>query len=251
MKVSDNNINIIFNPSKEALEEVKKWLVQEDTKNKSGFYCNWNVINELYLDKQFICIKINNEVIGFLTRFYSITNPVIKIAITEITQEHRYKGFGKILVNKCLEYFSSLGVKAVELDCSPVTSKPFWLKMGFNVFPNGFYKDSEYRLYKVLTHSSKTIESNNDEEIIELWNNEPYIAIGEPTWIWKVSYLSNEGVLTEQIIAPAHYDWRIRWRKGDTVFRDDKVKYFFRNRTKEIYHNDFIIIKKLTKLDKD
>lgn len=43
------------NPTKENLNKIKTWLIDENRKSKQGFYCNWNVIEKSFEKK-----RINN-----------------------------------------------------------------------------------------------------------------------------------------------------------------------------------------------
>ena len=64
-------------------------------------------------------------------------------------------------------------------------------------------------------------------ETIDIWNGEPYHIIDTPPkWTCHLEFKDGTRELSTPIIHPSHYDWRIRWRAGDTIIVDEKVKRF-------------------------
>ena len=132
-----------------------------------------------------------------------------------------------------------------QLFCSPENSEPFWKNVGFLNFPE-FPHNSQIRMYKPQIQTLELWNKSdlkNNEEIIELWNEEPHIAERiNSKWKWKLKFNSNTLTLEKPIIFPAHYDWQICWRKGNLITEKRKVKYF---KNEEILNENFIIIREL------
>ena len=66
--MTKNQFNIKQKISKTELSEIKNWLHIElkESPNDKGFYHNWNIIEQAYLDNEMFIIKNETSVIGFL-----------------------------------------------------------------------------------------------------------------------------------------------------------------------------------------
>lgn len=242
-------VTISFKPSKKAFSEIESWLITEYKKTKQGFYCNWNIIKEYYDEKKIATISVNNSAIGFLAWYE--TDLVATIQICEIKPSERSKGYLKILFSEITSFFLKKNIIALSLECAPPSSEIVWRKLGFIDFPEmpkfGHYSyDENKKLYKLLVSNiyknSKILEKT---EVIELWNVEPHENINaEPIWKSQISFIDKSNKLANWIIFPCKPDWRIRWRKGDVILKDCKVKYF---QTERIEYGIFLIIKALNK----
>jgi len=234
---------VTINPSENHLNNIEEWLIEEYNRFNKGFYCNWNIITNAFTEKRLSVITENDIAIGFVV--YRISDLTAEIDIAEIKPAERKKGIAKELINSTLDYFKTNGTLVTQLFCSPENSESFWKNMGFLNFPE-FPHNSQIKMFKPLIQTLKLIdlsESENDDEIIELWNEEPYRAERiEPKWKWKLNFKKDGFTLDKPIIFPAHYDWQICWRKGNLITEKDKVKYF---KSEEILNSNFIIIRKL------
>jgi len=234
-------IEIKFNPKKNSLLQIEEWLIKEYNEKREGFYCNWTTIIKYFEQKTLAVITLNNEAIGFVCWYNS--NYVARIEIMEVSPIYRKQYFGHLLFNQLNQYFIKKGIYVISLACAPAESEKFWKKLNFIEFPlHEHFIRNDKNLYRItIPTESEPLNINN--EFIELWEAEQYLIKNEqPDKIWEVNYKEGSNQLINPIIFPAHHDWRIRWRKGNEIIIDDKVKYFGKNK---IYFDRFIIITKL------
>jgi len=236
-----NELKINLAPTIEDLSVIEKWLKKEDKKYKSGFYCNWNIIEKSFKSNRLISLEFNNDVIGFL--IYSVGDIYIEIDIMEVSLDYRRNGFGKIFLEKFEDVLKKQNVLAIKLFCEPRESELFWRKMGFIKFPQRGYSESDLTFYKPIIEVKPTTENPNNLNKLELWDVEPYQAtnIG-PRWCWDIE-LEN-GKLSKPIIQPCNINWNLRWTNNGKIVREDKVKYFS-NSDNTIEFNPFMYVKQL------
>jgi predicted GNAT family acetyltransferase len=234
-----NNIKISFRPKQKHLDEIAEWIIDEiriPIKN-SG---NWQSIISAYEDKTLIIATYKTKTVGFYT--YSIFNSTISIGVAEVKLEFRGKGIGRILLEEIIKKHEK-DINALYLFCSPESSQKIWKKLGFKYFPNNSTNDrtTKIEMYKIIKPFLKSRINNlkTDNEIIEIWNDEPHKTNDEnPTWVWNLKFIKKTRILKNPIIHFGHYEWRIRWRKGNVVFKDCKYKYF---NTQNNYYNYMLI----------
>lgn len=236
-----NELKINLTPTIEDKNVIEKWLKKERNKYKSGFYCNWNIIEKSFKSNRLISLEFNNGVFGFL--IYSIGDIYIEIDIMEICLDYRRNGFGKIFFEKFEDVLKKQNVLAIKLFCEPRESEYFWRKMGFIKFPQRGYSESDLTFYKPIIEAKPTTENPNNLNKLELWDVEPYQAtnIG-PRWSWDIE-LEN-GKLVKPIIQPCNINWNLRWTNNGKIVREDKVKYFS-NSDNPIEFSPFMYINQL------
>ncbi len=132
-----------------------------------------------------------------------------------------------------------------ELYCEPKSSELIWKGLDFFNFPILPHDNGKIRMYKPLVCRLETKETNQIDEVIELWDYGTHVneQIRPPKWVWNI----NSSKLKNPIIQPAFYDWQIRWRKGNKIIESCKVKNFDSIASKNC--GDFVIIKELKKTD--
>lgn len=237
------NCEIVFDPTRDHVLQIEKWLKEEEIETGDGFYCNWRIIKKSYNVNNLAILSFDNRAVGFIV--FSISELIVEINIAEVDPKYRKQGFGRVLVEQFLDKISAQGVMVSELYCAPLSSEPIWKRLKFTNFPV-FQLDPKIRLYRTLVTTLTPVpDLNNNDEVIELWNDEPFRVIHQrPNWIWKVSYKPDSQELIQPIIHPAFYEWQICWRKGQQVFYNNKIKYF---NLAKIEYGNFIIIKELPK----
>lgn len=230
---------INFSPSLSDLSTIEAWLIEEDRKNKAGFYCNLNVIEISFERGELITFEFNGKIVGFLT--WSRNEIYVDIDIFEIHFRYRKKGLGKVFFEMISEAFRQMGVLVLTLFCKPEESEHFWKKMNFIKFPESCYT-RKLTYYKPLVDVCKSSPDFEIANKIELWDKEPHEAINMiAAWCWEID--KGDGVLANPIIHPASIDWNIRWTKNGKIITEDKVKYF--SRENPILFGPFICITKL------
>ena len=233
--------NIIFNPTVEHLEELECWLKAEEVDTNDGFYCNWPIILKSFEKKDLVILEYQKLAIGLLV--YTVAELTVKIDIAEIKPDFRGRGLGKFFVDGFFEVIAKRGILVAELYCKPINSESIWKKLSFLNFPK-FPNESKIMMYRVLVPASKPEENlSSAAEVIELWNDEPYLAMNQnPVWQWGIKYKLNSQELSLPIIHPACYEWQICWRTDQEIHVKDKIKRFDKAK---IEYGNFIIIKEL------
>ncbi|NCU06186.1 MAG: GNAT family N-acetyltransferase [Chitinophagaceae bacterium] len=252
MNGKDGKFIVNFKPTEAQVGEIKKWLMEEDRKTGDGFYCNWKTIKSSFDNEQLVTISHLNKAIGFVTYDDSITHTV-KIVIAEIQPFYRGKGVGRFFISELSRYWAEKGCVVLFLECSPETSAPIWMKLGFKEYTDSpekyrFSLSSGKQLFQILMDHLEPNHATLSNEKIELWNDELYrVRNTEPKYIWYLDFIPNTRKLKKPIVHPAHYDWRIRWSSNSKTIKDDKIKYF----GNEIIYGTFIVIKDLPDIGND
>lgn len=221
-------IKIDFKPKKVDWEYIQNWLIEEDAKSGTGFYCNIDLIKQSFVRNKMVVITVDNKAIGFVT-WYLDSASSARVDITEIHPNYRKLGYGRVLVNHLFQYFVEKNIYTVDLQCAPVSSVHFWKKIKFREFPkHEIWVSQKIELYKILVDTLKPVALNpNNTEVIELWSGEPYETKDlEPVLRWKLGYIKGTKKLKKPIITLCDVEWRIRWRKGNDVFYDGEIKRF-------------------------
>jgi predicted GNAT family acetyltransferase len=237
--ISDIKLNTL--PTSNDLEKIEKWLIEESDKLNAGFYCNWNIIEKAFRNKQLITLGINNDPVGFIV--WSKGEIDVDIDIMEIKPEIRFKGIGNEFFNKFSDYIKQQGFLVINIVCSPPESEKFWKKMGFIKYPDRGYTESDLIYYKPLIEVQSISFNSTTENVVELWNLEPHqIRDIHPKWVWNIEMVDNKLILP--IIQPCNYNWNLRWSKNGVIVKEDKVKYFS-TEINPIDYSPFLYIKEL------
>jgi len=236
------SLKFVKNPTKNHIIQIKSWLIDEYQQHQEGFYVNWNVIEEGFYEKKLYCLTENNKAIGFV--WWRAIGKTVKIEIAEIKRKRRKLGLGRLLVEYVLREFK-ISYLVVNLACAPSTSEPFWQKMGFKKYYSSLKRPT--KMYQLLVDCLPT--TNRIElmmnPIIELWDDENSMTLRDlpPTWKWEIFFEEDTNNLTKPIICPIeNNELKIRYRKGEKIFRKSILKRFSEN---EICFGDFLIIEEL------
>lgn len=234
-KIKD--MNIVLNPNSDQLEEMKKWLIEEDLTSNDGFYCNWNIIQNSFDKQNLIILEKNNKSIGFVC-WNTFGEPYAIIDIMEIHPKFRKQGFGEAFYKKIEEFFKSKRFKVIKLHCSPPSSEAFWQKMEFQKFPKRGYSESELTYYKPLIKTNiPTLDDVQNK--LELWDMEPYQVNEEKKARWRWEIGNNK----RPILHPCNPNWNLRLSKNGKIIKEDKIKYF--DRKNEIEIGPFLFIENI------
>ena len=215
-------LKLELNPKNEHISQIENWLKEEWNESKSGFLTDWDMIPESFAENRLSLLTENDKAIGFAV--YRICDDLAVIDIAELKPALRKKGFAKKFILETLEFLKSKNVLVVKLFCSPEISEGFWNKCGFKKFdiPN----DNKINMYKVLLSELKPCERIQSNDVLKLWDCEPYQTDrNEPKWIWNLEYETDNKTLTKPIVFPAYKDWQLELEKDGTVIKN-KVKYF-------------------------
>lgn len=245
--MKNNSVSINFHPGAVEIEDIEQWLQDEYRSSGEGFFVNWNNIKSSYENKELAALIINGRANGFVT-WYSSSELTARINILEIRPIFRMQGYGKMLIDRLLSFLKEKGYLVVDLACIDDVSERFWTSLKFKILPD--FEESFQRVYKqIQLFSILTVPIDpgcvgQEEETLELWDKPPFRTTNlDPSWTWKLIYENGTNILVSPIIVPAHYDWRIRWKKANQVIFDNSIRKFSRLR---IDHDKYLIIRTLT-----
>ena len=166
-----STLNLKVNPGEEDLEEVLVWLKAETLSNGNGFYNNKNIIEDAFLRKEALVLKIGSESIGLaiLTR----DTVLVDLNIFVIKPTYRDQGFGTVFYNMISTYLDENGYFVIKLFCAPATSEQFWRKIGLTKLPNGVPYAHELTYYDILLDTAFSSNIRGLDKI-ELWDIDYY-----------------------------------------------------------------------------
>lgn len=237
-------MQLVENPSRKHIGQIRSWLKVEYIIYQEGFFCNWNIIYDSYEKRRLFCLIDNGIAVGFVTWFKC--DRIVEIEIAEVKRELRGHGFGRYMIERISQIFSTVGCVAFSLQCSPSTSESFWSKLGFISYSDD-YSTTNQKMYKCLVKTMPFADYLNEGEsnpIIELWDCEPHLAIDrEPKWRWIIKFDKETTKLEYPIVIPCNDNWNIRYRHGNSKI-ENKVKRFIDH---EIHFDKFMIIEEFEK----
>lgn len=227
--VSDLNIRISHKPNINHLEQIKEWLIKEETEFNSGFYCNWGMISDAFNKKSLIIITLDNKAVGFC--IYRVSGKrLFTIEIFSIQYLYRGIGFGKLFYMQIEEQFRQIGSYIITLQCSPAKSERFWKQNKFIEFPKDDTRESikHKHLYKIIVQTLKQRKDSSkltNRQVLSLWNSESILCYELPaTWSWVLRFEKGSNRLIKPLIFPIDYEWNICYSQGERVFLRGMIK---------------------------
>lgn len=243
------SIDINYKPRKSIFPIIEEWTRVEFENTGFGCYENIQSIRKCLEIGKMVTITLNKYPIGFIT-WYSHASHSARIQNVEIHPEYRYLGYGKFLVKHFISYLKDIGYFTVDLEFISHESQLFWKSLDFIKYNDKVYhRNSNKELYKIIVDNFRSNSfKETKSEVIELWYNEPDKTINiQPDRQWYVKFKKNSRELVKPIIIACKYEWRIRWRKGDEIFYDEKIRRF--EKIKHQYglseYKEFLIIERL------
>jgi len=244
---NQNRCEVSISPTIRDIQEIKGWLSKEWEDGEKGFYCEWEIIQDLYSKDQLIVVRFEGETVGFFV--WSLADDkVVRIDIAEVKPGMRRKGIGRQLIDRGLAFFVERGIYIAELQCSPPDSEHAWKRFGFIEFADSPEKyrlnaNSSKRLFKILHAHEPQFAKENPAERIELWNEEEYKTKKDsnPAYIWNIRFIEGTRHLTLPIIHPAYIKWRIQWTRDGSVVFNGMIQHF----PETIIFSNFMIITNL------
>lgn len=217
---------IIYKPNKIQLNQIYKWL-KEELEIGNKFFYNFSVI-KTQLDKGHGVCLLNEkqEVIGFMT--FVLHNLYAEIQIANIKHDYIGNGLGKKMLFFVEKYLVDMDKLVLQLNCSPISSKPIWIKMGFLEFV-----DDEILSIHGTEHLYKII-SDNHPYCSRKTDYNSYINLNDKTW--NISSLN----LNKPIIHPVGANTIINCIVNKEVKYTGVVKKF-----RNYYFGNYLIIKKI------
>ncbi|QGY45775.1 GNAT family N-acetyltransferase [Maribellus comscasis] len=218
------NLKVLFNPTQQHFEEIKKWLQEEDNSSNEGFFCQIDTIENSYRKNRLIVIVKDDVAIGFLSYYYY--NRIVNIEIAEVKPNERKKGYCKKLLQLSFSWFVKKGALVAQLFCAPASSEKIWKRMGFINFPDEIIKEPRIYLYRILVGIADFYTYKNEIELIELWDIEDYQNEVPPKWRWEIKRQEKLNKLINPIIHPCSDEWSVAHKIGSEIREKRIMKYF-------------------------
>lgn len=125
------NIKINQNPSTDSLESFISALKMEFNEETGiGFWGNRHILRESRNNDLLLGFESDDKLIGIID-WSEPYDKVGKINIFAVHPEYRKQGIGKQMIDLSLPFFKNAGCDTLNIFCKPLTSIPFWEKMGF------------------------------------------------------------------------------------------------------------------------
>ncbi len=113
---------------------IRDWLVQQENDGVEGsFLGNWeSTLEAHHAGKMLVYVDlVSKEPVAY------IWGMLIENGILDVRHDWRGRGIGSSIVKHCIALAYAADNPILFVQCSPRTSIPFWLKMGFSLVSNG------------------------------------------------------------------------------------------------------------------
>jgi hypothetical protein len=118
-------IDISLNPSLNHIESIRKLMFIGELNG------NYDVVYNAFTRKNLFVLQQDDQPMGFLA--FTIGEAYAHIVLLEVKKRFTGRGFGRKLEVCFCDYCLQQNVQFITLLCSPIESKGFWLKMGYDV----------------------------------------------------------------------------------------------------------------------
>lgn len=122
------------------MRNILEWLREEQRQGRQeNFLCNWSIIEAEHRKKAvLVCVDHKSDSpVGFFA------GSLATDAIIEVKYDLRGSGIGRALVERAVKRSKDCDERLLLVECAPITSVPFWKRMGFTLF-------GEEHAYRVL-----------------------------------------------------------------------------------------------------
>ena len=122
------------------LRAIHTWLVDQDARNIPGtFFCNWELTEKTHKEgKLFVYIDGASGVpVAYLWGDFGIL---------EVRHDMRRKGIGRKLVDYQIKQAIKDNQCFLHIQCEPLSSIPFWQRMGFTLIASESERTYAYRV---------------------------------------------------------------------------------------------------------
>lgn len=117
---------------------IRAWLLAHEKAGISETLAvNWDTTLEVYREKGMLiyeCPHSRQAVAYFWGSLHSTSS------ILEIRHDYRGRGIGRAMVQYLIRQAISAREVLLHIDCAPISSVPFWQRMGFTVLSAGAYE---------------------------------------------------------------------------------------------------------------
>ncbi|MES2433051.1 MAG: GNAT family N-acetyltransferase [Pseudomonadota bacterium] len=136
--------HIIREANKGDLLELHDWLQREYREINEGFFSNWNLIEEAFDVGELVVLVVEGQSVAFLV------DGRYGPDIVEVRPDLRGRGFGQIIAEEAIRRAYKRDLSVIKIACAPITSVPFWRKMGFTTVAGRDGRGGGDFAYKIL-----------------------------------------------------------------------------------------------------
>lgn len=240
-------LTVSFNPSSDHLSQIDSWLTAELNRTGEGYKHNWGIILKANERGCMAVLLDKNIAVGFAI-WYELEFQM-RLDIFCIEMKRRKKGLGSFFLGKLLDEFVNKKKFAVELQCAPANSEPYWRKHGFT--------DISYQislgigqnrwLYRSIVKSAPLSPLQNHGNFITLWDQDPSTVKAhnlQPKWTWKIEFTIEGLRLANPVVFPCQADWQVQYIRDGIVIESAKAKYLF---DQNVHSNKMLMIQTVSK----
>jgi GNAT superfamily N-acetyltransferase len=117
---------LIRKATDDDLNRIHEWLVEQDHNKVDGtFLFNWAMTQKVQRKNQLFVALLEGKPIAYIWEDFGIL---------EVCEEFRGRGVGRCLVGFALTQAQNQERYAINIQCAPVSSIPFWQKIGFELY---------------------------------------------------------------------------------------------------------------------
>ena len=156
------------------LRSVEAWLRDERERTGGGFYCNWNIIADGFGTDEMFIVDVDGDPVGFLV------NEGAHHIIAEVRPDQRGRGYGQVIAEAMVAQSTGWGLSVIEIGCSPVTSAPFWTRMGFTPVPSRRAQEGGTYAYREIPHPRQLGRGERLPSAVKFYTEDAHHSGGAP-----------------------------------------------------------------------
>lgn len=111
------------------LSFILAWLKTEDAETGEGFWCNRRIVEAHHAEGDLLILREDGKAVAFQL------GALVQPGIMEVRPDCRGRGYGRMLAERRLKEAWEKDLCLLHIECTPITSRPFWERMGFTVDP--------------------------------------------------------------------------------------------------------------------
>ena len=147
------------------LTEILAWLEQEKVDTGHSFIVNEGTIRDYFARGELFVIRLDGKAAAFQAKRFS---PSISVVRPDL----RGQGYGRALAEWTIADALKSDVCALEIQCQPGTSIPFWRAMGFTIEKEGeFVEFTGSDAFLVLSRELALPSGSPSDVIIEFYED--------------------------------------------------------------------------------
>jgi hypothetical protein len=211
------------------LSQIELWLTEELKLTGEGYKHNWEIILAAHKQGCMAVLLEGDIAIGFA--IWRELTFHIRLDIFCIEMRRRKKGYGKLFFTSLVQEFKSQQKFAIELQCSPADSEPYWRFHGFTDLhsQNIVTPRQNLWLYRPVVDVAPQCEQQPKGDYLSLWDTSPDFANAAklaPRKSFAIEYEKDRSELKNPIVVFCQPDWQVNLISDGEIIQSSKAKYF-------------------------